>query len=200
MTINYIEADDTGSAASDTRLHAPQWPPHCDVSTGSVADVWRWLFKHTGTGSNILSCPELDRHTERTAADNLRRVLEIMKPSVKDLASWFGVSRQTIYNWLNGDEPKAEQVVRLRAFANVADIIAAENVADPGRLLKRAGIGGASLWDHIKEGGDIIELSKQLLQLTHVEQGKMRKLNAKFANRPRGDDGGELTPRLDDQS
>jgi transcriptional regulator with XRE-family HTH domain len=156
------------------------------------------LFTHSGTGSNVLGYPELDGYSERTSADNLRRVLEIMKPSVKDLASLFEVSRQTIYNWLNGDEPRAEQAARLRALATVADIVAAENIADPSRLLKRAGVGGASLWDIVKEGGDVEEFARQLVQVGHVEHSKMAKLNEKFANRRRGDDAGELTPRLDE--
>lgn len=193
--MNYIEADTTGSAAADLQQQAFQW---AFQSTAGIADLWRWLLTRSGTGSNVLGSPELGDYSTRTSADDVRRVLEIMKPSVKDLASLFEVSRQTIYNWMNGDEPKAEQAERLSALATVADIVAAENVSDRSRLLKRAGTGGSSLWDVVKEGGDIIEFARQLVHLAHVERGKMQKLNERFAHRRRGDDGGELTPRLDE--
>lgn len=195
--MSYLEVDTTGSAA-DPRQRVLQWAPRFDASTGSVADLWRWLLTHSGTGSNVLGSPALGDYSERTSADNLRRVLEIMKPSVKDIAALFEVSRQTIYNWLNGDEPKTEQASRLSALAAVADIVAAENVADRSRLLKRVGAGTPSLWDIVKEGGDVVESAKQLVQITHVERGRMRKLNEKFSQRRRGDDAGELMPRLDE--
>lgn len=130
---------------------------------------------------------------------NLRRAIEIMKPSVKELSSLFEVSRQTIYNWLNGDDPKAEQASRLRALAAVADILAVENIADRSKLLKRAGAEGAqSLWSIVKEGGDVVEAAKQLVQVAHMERARMRTLNERFAHRRREDDGGELIPRLDE--
>jgi transcriptional regulator with XRE-family HTH domain len=196
--MNYIEIDTTGSAGTDLQQQASQWSFRCDESTAGIADLWRWLFTRSGTGSNVLGSAELGDYSARTSADNVRRVLEIMKPSVKDLASLFEVSRQTIYNWMNGDEPKAEQAERLSALATVADIVAAENISDRSRLLKRAGAGGSSLWDVVKEGGDVVEFARQLVHLAQVERGKMRKLNERFAHRRRGDDGGELTPRLDE--
>lgn len=197
--MKYLGTDATGSAATELRRQrVSQWFPHIDASTGSIADLWRWMLTCGGTGSNVLGYPELNSSSERSSADNLRRVLEIMKPAVKDLASLFEVSRQTIYNWLNGDEPKAEQASRLRALAAVADIVAAENISDRSRLLKRADTGGQSLWDIVKEGGDVVESAKQLVQVAHVERARMRKLNERFAHRPRVDDGGELMPRLDE--
>lgn len=195
----YRVVDMTGSAGADPRQRTSQWLPRVDASTGGVVDLWRWLFTHGGTGSNVLASPELHSYSERSSADNLRRAIEIMRPSIKELSSLFEVSRQTIYNWLNGDEPKAEQASRLRALAAVADILAVENIADRSKLLKRAGGEGAqSLWNVVKEGGDVVEAAKQLVQVTQVERTRMRKLNERFAHRQRRDDGGELIPRLDE--
>jgi transcriptional regulator with XRE-family HTH domain len=196
--MNYLGMDKTGALSASQWQRAVLWPVLCDVSTGSVADLPRWLLTHSGTGSNVLEAPGSDGHSERTSAANLRRVLEIMKPSIKDLATLFEVSRQTIYNWLNGDEPKGEQAARLSALAAVADIVAAENISDRGQLLKRAGVGGQSLWDVVKRGSDVVEFARQLIQIAHVERINMRKLNERFAYRRRGDDGGELMPGLDE--
>ncbi len=60
----------------------------------------------------------------RNPAESLAHVRAIFEPSITDLASLFGVSRQTIYNWQAGQAIAQQNEHRLEQLARAADIIA----------------------------------------------------------------------------
>ncbi len=51
--------------------------------------------------------------TLREPRENLAHVRSVFRPSIAELASIFGVTRQTLYNWMSGDRPALESAERL---------------------------------------------------------------------------------------
>src|SRR5437764_8023149 len=88
----------------------------------------------------------------RTPAESLTRVRTVLKPAVSDLAELLGVSRQTVYNWANGEQPKADLAARLEDLAQAADVIAAE-ATSPAQALKRKIADGKNLLEIVAAGG-----------------------------------------------
>lgn len=157
------------------------------AGTGGIADSNFWLKRHslgynTGVfqGANDPAAP-----ASRTPNENLTRIREILKPAVSDLATLFGVSRQTIYNWQAGEQPKPEYIAKLDDLAKAADIIASEGLANPSLLLKRKISQGKNLMDIVREGGSASEASQKLVQLARVEEQQRKALDTRLAGRKR---------------
>ena len=120
---------------------------------------------------------------ERTPAEDIAQIREVLSPAVSDFAKAFNVSRQTIYNWSNGEQPASEHSARLRDLALVADMFAAAGVPVSGVLLKRKVIKGKNLFEIIREGGSIRDTGQLLLQIVQSETSQRERLAARFAGR-----------------
>jgi len=157
--------------------------------TGGTSDSHFWL-KRQARGYSVPQFQGIEAEagqlaSTRTPAENLARVRDILKPAVSDLAAIFGVSRQTIYNWQAGEEPKPEYAARLEDFAKAADVIAAEGIRQQGQLLKRRVAGGQNLLDVMRSGGSAYELVHQLVQIVRREDHQRKAIDARLAGRKR---------------
>ena len=119
----------------------------------------------------------------RTPAEDIARIREIFSPAVSELAKVFSVSRQTIYNWLNGEQPIFAHTDKLHDFALAADIFAETSIPMTGTLLKRNIIEGKSLLDIVYEGGSARDAARLLKQIVLHEISQREKLSARFAGR-----------------
>lgn len=122
---------------------------------------------------------------QRTPAENLARVRDILKPAVSDLATLFGVSRQAIYNWQAGEQPKPEHLTKLEDLAKAADIIAAEGLPHPSQLLKRKISNGQNLLDIVRAGGLASEAAQKIVQIARREEQQRKLLAVRLAGRKR---------------
>ena len=113
----------------------------------------------------------------------MEQIRKVLSPAMSDLAKSFNVSRQTIYNWLNGEQPTPEHTARLRDLALVADIFAEAGVPVNSVLLKRKVIKGKNLFEIIREGGSIRDAAQLLLQIVRSETSQRERLTARFAGR-----------------
>src|SRR5689334_5913686 len=75
--------------------------------------------------------------SERGPSENTRRIREVFKFTVTEMATLFGVSRQAIYDWQSGKPVAVENVNKLRELANAADRFASANVQNMGYVLRR---------------------------------------------------------------
>ena len=64
------------------------------------------------------------RHLRGPEGD-LAQIRAVFKPSISDIAGIFGVSRQSVYNWIAGEKPSQESVERLDDLARAADLFLA---------------------------------------------------------------------------
>ena len=183
------------------------WVPQRPATgvTPTVVRLAGWMaaactaFTSIGTGGE-LSIEHLQRSTHqaqyltptfevaeveavRTPAENLTRIREVLNPDVSDLATTFGVSRQSVYNWLNGDPVAAENAAKLQDLAQAADVLAHEGVTVNAALLKRKFANGQTLMQVTQTGGSARDATVMLVQIYKREAAQRERIHARFANR-----------------
>jgi transcriptional regulator with XRE-family HTH domain len=121
----------------------------------------------------------------RTPTENLTRIREVLNPAVSDLATTFGVSRQSVYNWLNGGPVADENAAKLQDLAQAADVLAHEGVTVNAALLKRKFASGRTLLQVAQAGESARDAALMLVQIHKREAAQRERMNARFANRPR---------------
>lgn len=126
------------------------------------------------------SCNEV---SSKTPAENIHRIREVLSSSMSDLAKSCNVSRQTIYNWLNGEQPRDEHSARLQDLALAADIIAEAGTPVNGLLLKRRMIEGKNLFEVVRDGGSARYAARLLVQIVNREASQRERLTARLAGR-----------------
>jgi DNA-binding transcriptional regulator YiaG len=119
----------------------------------------------------------------RTPSANLSRIREVLNPAVSDLATTFSVSRQSVYNWLNGDPVADENAAKLLDLAQAADVLAHEGVGINAALLKRKFANGRTLMQVAQAGESAREAALMLVQIHKREAVQRERMNARFANR-----------------
>ncbi len=121
----------------------------------------------------------------RTPSENLSRIRKVLNPAVSDLATTFGVSRQSVYNWLN-DQPVAdENAAKLQDLAQAADVLAHEGVSINAALLKRKFAHGRTLLQVAQAGESARDAALALAQILKREAAQRERMNVRFANRAR---------------
>ena len=119
----------------------------------------------------------------RTPSENLSRIREVLNPAVSDLATTFGVSRQSVYNWLNGDPVADENAAKLQDLAQAADVLAHEGASINAALLKRKFANGRTLMQVAQVGESARDAALLLVHIHKREAAQRERMNARFANR-----------------
>jgi transcriptional regulator with XRE-family HTH domain len=119
----------------------------------------------------------------RTPSENLSRIREVLNPAVSDLATTFRVSRQSVYNWLNGEPVANENAAKLQDLARAADVLEHEGVSINSALLKRKFANGRTLMQVAQAGESASEAALMLIQIHKREAAQRERMNARFANR-----------------
>ena len=120
----------------------------------------------------------------RSPSDDLEIVRTVLKPAVSDLAIALGVSRQTVYNWLNGDQVTQENAIsKLRELAQAAEILEQGEVTISATLLKRKFAQGKTLMQVVETGGSVREAALLLVKINKQEAEQRALMAARFANR-----------------
>lgn len=184
------------------------WVPERPAATGATSTLVRlvsWMtaagvvIAGVGTGGELLP-EQLQRNTlqahyaahvtevaeaekSRTPSENLSRIREVLSPAVSDLATTFNVSRQSIYNWLNGDPVAVENAAKLQDLAQAADVLAHEGVKINAALLKRKFANGRTLLQVAQAGESARDAALLLIKIHKREAAQREHMNARFANR-----------------
>lgn len=156
------------------------------AGTGVIADDLSRLRqdrKNEPVISNPVKIYTLETTSVRTSAEDMEQIRKVLSPAMSDLAKSFNVSRQTIYNWLNGEQPTPEHMARLRDLALVADTFAEAGAPVNSVLLKRKVIKGKNLFEVIREGGSAHDAAHLLMQIVRSETSQRERLAARFAGR-----------------
>lgn len=154
--------------------------------TGGAADDLEQLRKLQTNGSSIsnpIKVCTVETAPLRTSAENLERIRVAFSLAVSDLGKTFNVSRQTIYNWLNGEQPTPEHTAKLKDLALAADTIADTGVAVSGILLKRKFIEGKNIFEFVQSGGSATDAAQMLAQIIKRETEQKQRLTTRFAGR-----------------
>ncbi len=121
----------------------------------------------------------------RTPGEDLARIREVLRPAVSDLATTLGVSRQSVYNWLNGEQVGEENAARLQDLAQAADVLDHEGVAVNAALLKRKFANGRTLMQVAQAGESARDAALMLVQIHKREAAQRERMSARFSNRAR---------------
>ncbi len=119
----------------------------------------------------------------RAPSEDLARIREVLSPAISDLASTFGVTRQSVYNWLNGEPVADENAAKLRDLAQAADLLAHEGIVVNAALLKRKFANGKTLMQVAQAGDSASEAAMLLVQIHKREAEQRERMTARFANR-----------------
>lgn len=186
------------------------WAIDRPAATGVTSTFVRWVGWATAVGAALtgigtggeLSLEQLQRKAQqiqhiasvvdvseveqvRTPSENLSRIREVLNPAISDLATTFGVSRQSVYNWLN-DQPVAdENAAKLQDLAQAADVLAHEGVSINAALLKRKFAHGRTLLQVAQAGESARDAALMLAQILKREAAQRERMNVRFANRAR---------------
>lgn len=151
------------------------------IGTGGEFSL-EYLQRSTTT-AHIAAAPVAELTPVRTPREDLAHIREVLSPAVSDLANTFGVTRQSVYNWLNG-EPVAEgNAAKLRDLAQAADVLVHEGITVNAALLKRKFVNGKTLLQ-VAEAGESARDAAVLLAKIHIREAAQRaRMNTRFANR-----------------
>jgi transcriptional regulator with XRE-family HTH domain len=119
----------------------------------------------------------------RNPSENLARIREVLRPAVSDLAATLGVSRQSVYNWLNGEPVASENAAKIQDLAEAADALAHEGIAGDASLLKRKISNGRTLLQVAQSGESARDAALLLVQMYRREAIQRERMRARFANR-----------------
>ena len=153
------------------------------LGTGGELSLER-LQRSARQGPQMVSVVEVAEVEQvRTPVENLSRIREVLNPAISDLATTFGVSRQSVYNWLNGDPVAEENAAKLNDLAQAADVLAHEGVAISAALLKRKFANGRTLMQVAQAGESARDAALMLVQIHKREAVQRERMDARFANR-----------------
>jgi len=159
------------------------------VGTGGQCD-WRYIQSR-----NILGYPVMGITIHKqalvapchTAATDLKQIKSTFQVSISDLAMLFGVTRQTIYDWLSGEQqPRAPHRARIAVLMDAVSSIEATGYTVSRRTLKQALPDGLSLFDKIQADEPLEDTINQLIALFRREALQRAVLERHLANHLRG--------------
>ncbi|EIX9449268.1 TPA: helix-turn-helix transcriptional regulator [Klebsiella pneumoniae] len=119
----------------------------------------------------------------RAPVENLALIREVLKPAVSDLAVAFGVSRQTIYNWINGEQVAEANANKLADLAKATEILVNAGVTINATLLKRKFANGKTLMQVVQAGESAIDAANLMVNIHYKEKVQRDRITAKFAKR-----------------
>lgn len=120
-----------------------------------------------------------------TPQNNLMRIREVLQPSISQIASTFSVSRQSVYNWLNGAVVAPDNALRIHDLAQAADILSSGGVPISAKTLSRRFDQGRTLLDVVRDGGSARSAAELIVRITAREREQRERMNALVASRPR---------------
>ena len=194
-------ANATGAAAATDMIcqrvivHAPYGDLGLVLGTGgSASPEFFGASNHVGyrLGAVEVLVRDAERVNDLSPAQKLERVLDALKPSVTELASALGVSRQAIYAWKAGEPISEINLAKLDDLNRAADSFIEAGVTEPSRLVRRRYDGGRNLLDIVRDGGSANTTASALIGIIRREEAQRRALDVRLQGRPRvpihGDD------------
>ncbi len=96
--------------------------------------------------------------------------------SMSRLTEVFGVSRQSLYNWKAGEQPKEKHLLKINQLVEAAKVFSENNFALSTQMLERKTSNGKSFIEHLREDGSGIDAAKSLIKSVVLTQKSKDKL------------------------
>ncbi|MDP8566281.1 hypothetical protein [Methylophilus aquaticus] len=119
----------------------------------------------------------------RNPQENLKFIKSVFSPSILDLANTFDVSRQSIYNWLNGEQIADANLAKLANLTEAAEIFASSGIKLSSMILKSRLIHGKNLFQIVRDGGSAKYAANQIVTAQLRAEAQRSKVLDKFRNK-----------------
>ncbi|MDR1424604.1 MAG: helix-turn-helix domain-containing protein [Azoarcus sp.] len=146
--------------------------------TGSVLDVFRREVLHMVEARTsikvVMDDSQAARLDLRRAPEHLANIKQALKPSISDLAAVFGVSRQAVYKWMNGEAtPEPGKSGRISKLSEVADAFRDAQIRHAHAIVKMKAFNSQSLLDLV---------AADRLEKSHIDNliDESRKMDAAY--------------------
>jgi transcriptional regulator with XRE-family HTH domain len=153
------------------------------AASGTGSELQPGKLQERVTHPNSLGIDIVDATAERTPMEDLQRIRQVLTPAISDLAVSLGVTRQSVYNWLNGDPVAVENAAKLRDLAQAADYLVTEGVTISSSLLKRQISNGMTLFQVVQAGESARDAASILVQILRREDAQRVRVSARLAGR-----------------
>lgn len=152
--------------------------------TGGVEGV-RFVMSRQGYSPYAILKVELEAAQDTYApyTDLMKEVKTGFGRTMSHLPAVFGVSRQTLYNWLNGETPKEQHQGKLVQLAAAARIFTEAGFKPTALSLERTVAQGKSFAELIGQGADGKEVAERLVRIEKRGTATREKLDALLGNR-----------------
>jgi hypothetical protein len=165
--------------------------PHIIIVTGTGTGGNSSLeFFRSGLGYPLF--PIIERETDPPAAagaapfaDLMLEVKAAFGRTMTRLPVVFGVSRQTLYNWINGETPKGPQQTKLIELAAAARVFSGAHFKPTPAMLDRTVAQGKSFLTLLAEGVDGARTANALMRIVNRSLDARTRLEAALAGEPK---------------
>ena len=152
--------------------------------TGGVEGVQFVLSRQGYSPFAILGVELAVAHdTYAPYTDLMKKVKSGFGRTMSHLPAVFGVSRQTLYNWLNGETPKEPHQGKLVQLAAAARVFTEAGFKPTALSLERTVAQGKSFVELIGQGADGQETAERLVRIEKRGAVAREKLNALLGDR-----------------
>jgi hypothetical protein len=127
--------------------------------------------------------PATAQETYTPYTDLMKEVKTGFGRTLSHLTAVFGVSRQTLYNWLDGETPKEQHQSKLVQLAVAARVFTEAGFKPTALSLERTVAQGESFVERIRQGADGRETAEQLIRIEKRGAAAREKLDALLGDR-----------------
>ena len=138
------------------------------------------MLTYSGTGSVIVAVTGVQ---VQGLVFELNFVRQLLRLSIAETASLFGVSRPTIYSWEKGNQLGNKNSARLHAIFNALTPHLKFLEIQAGRIAHRAIQGRMTLLQKLAEGGDAQQAIRELVALLVQETAQRERLSFRLQGR-----------------
>lgn len=159
-----------------------------NVGTGGLRTEGFYIQKN-GYGTYLIKKAVSSYSNNNRAADLVQEIQEVFGRSMSRLTEVFGVSRQTLYNWRSGEEPKERHYIKLQQLSLAAKTFKGSGFELTVGMLDRKIHEGKTLIALIKEGASGSFAAEKLMLATLMANKPQERLKAilggRVNNKPR---------------
>lgn len=160
-------------------------PPFGGSGTGGLEGVAFYRARHGYQHFEILRIDEQGEAERPYApfADLMQEVKTGFGRTMAHLPAVFGVSRQTLYNWLAGETPKEQHQRKVIELASAARVFIEAGFKPTPLALERSVVNGKSLLQLLGDGADGADTAMRLIRIVQRGNESRKKLDALLGDR-----------------
>jgi hypothetical protein len=123
--------------------------------------------------------------TGPSCANLMQEVISAFGRTLSRLPVVFGVSRQTLYNWRDGERPKEVHQAKLTQLAAAARTFSAGQFTPTSPMLDRTVAQGKSFLTLLAEGADGADAATRLMRIVQRDRAADARFDAALPGRPK---------------